>query len=279
MSREPQFACDEQFLKLLSRRNDIDLTVAALEIARDADPHLEFPPVLDWIDARASELRRRVSAAADERIMLNLLSTSLAEEHGITGDSTAWEQPESSYLNRVIETGRGLPITLSLVYCAVARELGIDLEGVAAPMHFLTRYDSIEGPLFVDAWHDGRVLNGSECTAWLSGCSGQPAGLIRPHLEPATPRCIIIRMLNNLKAIHVQREEWDAAWVVQHRLTALHPGSYADRRDLALISLRANRPGPAADLLRDCLRTCSATEKPVLEEHLADATRQISRWN
>lgn len=279
MSWNSRFGCDGEFVKLLSRRSDIDLTVAALEIARDATPDLEFGPVLNWIDDRAAEIRREAAAASDEREMLQVLVRCVAVEYGITGDPAAWDQPESSYLPQVIETGCGLPITLSLLYSALAGRLGIELTGVAAPMHFLTRFESVEGPLFLDAWHDGRIQTQEQCEAWLSECSGQPVGLLRPHLQPAHPRCIIIRMLNNLKAVHVQREAWDAAWIVQHRLTALQPSSYAERRDLALISLRANRPGPAMDLLRDCLKTCSSAEKPVLEDHLADAARQVTRWN
>jgi len=67
--------------------------------------------------------------------------------------------------------------------------------------------------------------------------------------------------------------------MVQHRLTALAPCSYQERRDLALISIRANRPGHAVDLLRSCLRTCSTDEKPALERHLQEASSQLCRWN
>ena len=56
MSREPKYACDAEFLKLLTRRREIDLTVVALELGRDAYPDLEFGPSLQWLDERAQEL-------------------------------------------------------------------------------------------------------------------------------------------------------------------------------------------------------------------------------
>jgi regulator of sirC expression with transglutaminase-like and TPR domain len=86
-------------------------------------------------------------------------------------------------------------------------------------------------------------------------------------------------MLNNLKVLYARQSNWSAAWMVQHRLTALQPSSYCERRDLALISLHANRPGPALDLLRSCLRNCPEDEKPTLEHHLQEASSQICRWN
>jgi len=102
---------------------------------------------------------------------------------------------------------------------------------------------------------------------------------VRSSLKPAGSRTIVIRMLNNLKALYVRQENWPAAWMVQHRLTALAPCSYQERRDLALISLRANRPGHAIDLLHSCLRTCPTDEKPALERHLQEASSQLCRWN
>ncbi|HUE17154.1 MAG TPA: transglutaminase-like domain-containing protein [Planctomycetaceae bacterium] len=279
MSAEPSYACDAEFLKLFTRRADVDLTVVALELARDAQPGLDFRPTLEWLDARGRELSGAVARSRTEDETLRLLVECLSERHGIFGDADCYERAESSFLNRVIETGRGLPITLSILYIAVAQRVGIDLRGVSAPKHFLTRYESIEGTLFVDPFAHGRIVSQRECLKWLCGVSGLRKSDVRPSLKPVGSRTIVIRMLNNLKALYVRQENWHAAWMVQHRLTALAPCSYQERRDLALISLRANRPGHAVDLLRSCLRTCSTDEKPALERHLQEASSQLCRWN
>jgi regulator of sirC expression with transglutaminase-like and TPR domain len=279
MSSEPSYACDAEFLKLFTRRADVDLTLVALELARDAQPGLDFRPTLEWLDARGRELSGAVARSRTEDETLRLLVECLSERHGIFGDADCYERAESSFLNRVIETGRGLPITLSILYIAVAQRVGIDLRGVSAPKHFLTRYESIEGTLFVDPFAHGRIVSQRECLKWLCGVSGLRKSDVRPSLKPVGSRTIVIRMLNNLKALYVRQENWHAAWMVQHRLTALAPGSYQERRDLALISLRANRPGHAVDLLRSCLRTCSTDEKPALERHLQEASSQLCRWN
>src|SRR6202162_1751982 len=188
MTAEPAYACDSEFLKLLTRRGDVDLTVVALELARDAYPGLDFRPVLDWVDDCAGQLSGSIARARCESESLRLLAECLAERHGIFGDDDCYEQPDSSYLHRVIETGRGLPITLSILYMAVADRVGIDLRGVSAPRHFLTRYESVGGTLFVDPFARGRIISQRECMKWLCEVSGLSKSEVRPALKPARSR-------------------------------------------------------------------------------------------
>lgn len=276
---ETSFDCDSEFMKLLCRGDDIDLAVAALEIARDAQPGLEFAPTLDWIEDRSRELVMPIAMATTERGVLEALSHGLAEVHGLRGDDAVCCGPESSYLNRVVETRRGLPITLSILYSAIARRSGIELTGVCAPMHFLLRYESIDGPLFVDAYNGGRVLEPAECTEWLSDLSGLAPRCVASTLVPADPRAIVVRVLNNLKSLHVRNQEWRAAWNVQHRLTVLNPSAYSERRDLAHIALRANMPGAAVELLECCLKNCPPEDTNVLKAEFAEANRMLARCN
>lgn len=273
------YACDSEFFKLMTRREDVDLTRVALELARDAYPRVDFASTYAWIDARVAELAGVVSRARSDEQVLRELACCIGETHGLFGDQSAYERADSSYLHRVIETRRGIPISLSLVYMAVAERLGIELRGVAAPMHFLVRYESAAGPLFLDAFGRGRTLAHAECVEWLSRMARISKDRIKRALEPVGPRPIVLRMLNNLKALHVQQEHWSAAWQVQHRLTALQPTSYQERRDLAVLSIRANRPGPAIDLLHSCLKACPSGERELLEQQLRQAEGEVHRWN
>lgn len=279
MTIDIDFPNDTEFRKLLVRSSDVDLTVLALELARDAQPRLDFHHTLEWISRRAEEVRSHLVRARNDRAMLRELSRCLSGTHGLHGDKEAYQRSESSYINRVIETGVGIPISLSLVYVAVAQRAGVELEGVAAPMHFLTRLESIEGPLFVDAFHQGEVLSYDECCSWLESLSGLEPEEIENALEPAQPREVVVRMLNNLKALQVKQEQWDQVWHVQRRLAALHPGAYEHRRDLALIGIKANHPGAAIDLLEACLKTCPAQDRPILQGHLLAAERLLADWN
>jgi regulator of sirC expression with transglutaminase-like and TPR domain len=273
------YSCDSEFLKMVTRRTDVNLTVAALEIARDADPDLDFHQTFDWIEARGQEVSRAVAKVRNDADALRELGSCLAGKHGIFGDRDSYEHAESSYLNRVIERKRGIPISLSVLYMAVAAPAGLTLHGISSPGHFLTRYESVDGPLFLDAFAQGEILTYDECVERFSLSSQLSQDQIESALEPAAPRTIIMRMLNNLKALHAKQENWQAAWNVQHRLTALQPTSYSERRDLALISVKAHRPGFALDLLETCRRHCPDDETEILEGQIAEAKRQISRWN
>lgn len=279
MTIDLEFHNDSEFRKLLTRTPEIDLTLVALELARDGQPALDFAHTLDWISRRADEVRSHLARARDDRAMLRELSRCLSGTHGLHGDKEAFDRSEGSYINRVIETGIGIPISLSLVYVAVAQRAGVELEGVAAPMHFLTRLETIEGPLFVDAFHQGEVLNYYECCSWLQQLSGLSPEEIETTLEPARPREVVIRMLNNLKALQVRQEQWDQVWHVQRRLAALHPGAYEQQRDLALVALKSSHPGPAIDLLETCLKRCAPEERPLLQSHLLAAERLLADWN
>ncbi len=102
---------------------------------------------------------------------------------------------------------------------------------------------------------------------------------VEPLLEPASPREIIIRMLNNLKAVHVRNEDWSNAWKSQKRLAALHPGAYDHQRDLAYLAMKSNHPGQAIDAIEDCLRDCPDRDRPMLMTQLRTAEHQIAELN
>jgi regulator of sirC expression with transglutaminase-like and TPR domain len=279
MLTDGDFARDAEFLKMLARRDDVHLTTAALEIARDAYPGFDFSTVHDWISDRAREISSAILQATDEENALGLLTHCLANEQQLMGCREAYSHADSSYLNRVIETRRGIPISLSVLYVAVANQAGLALHGVAAPGHFMTRYDGISGPLFVDAFDGGEILTLDQMLLRVRLTTGMTEERAIQTLEPADPRTIIVRMLNNLKALYSEQANWDAAWLVQRRLAALQPASHDERRDLGLISLRANRPGVAIDLLERCLKSADKTEVPVLEAQLIEAQRQLAEWN
>ncbi|MEP3478307.1 MAG: tetratricopeptide repeat protein [Fuerstiella sp.] len=279
MTTLQQFENDEHFLRLVRRDHDVNLVVAALEIARDQQPDLAFEPTLESLKTAVSELTRPVAMAGSDIEELRLLIDYMTSVLHLQGDYDDFEMVESSYLNQVIDSGRGIPISLSVLYMAVANELGIPLVGVAAPSHFLTQLNTDSGPLYVDAFRGGVIMDERECVEWLGELTELPSSEIYPSLKPASERQIIVRMLHNLKAIHGADQSWPAALKVQQRLTLLSPGSYREKRDLALITLRAGRPGAAIDLLESCIAVCAPEERQLLDQYLKDARRGAPLYN
>lgn len=280
MTTEPDYSSEIEFPHLINRATGIDLQRAALELAKDEYPDLDVDYYLKWMSEVANSLKPRVSTCESELDVLKILSRELAEERGFFGNSEAFRDVRCSYLNRVIDTGRGLPITLSLVYMGIARHLGIELTGVASPMHFVCRLETIQGPYYLDAFTHGRILTERECLSWLKRVSELSEEIILRSLVPAEPRLIIMRMLTNLKSLYAQHENWKSLWKVQHRLCALQPGNRSEIRDLGIVSLQAGRPGMAVQLLNDCLQTCqNEQDRQEMEHALENARLMLASMN
>ncbi|MFQ5733447.1 MAG: SirB1 family protein [Planctomycetaceae bacterium] len=277
-SSEPPFAADVEFRKLLARRNDVDVVTAALELARDGERQLDFGPTHRWIEQRADELAGDAASASPE-CCVELLAECLGDRHDLRGDADSYRRAESSYLSHVVETRRGIPVSLSLLYVAVGRRLGLEMYGVSAPARFLVGCETPRGRSYVDAFAGGRIRNEDETVSWLAERTGLPLDRLRRTLRPAEPRTVVIRMLSNLKRLFVERQEWGPALRVQRRLTALQPAEFEQRRELAVLSFRAARWAEAIDLLERCLRSCPVEERPELRAHLRRARSQIAGWN
>lgn len=279
MSLVENFSRDEQFLRLVRRETDVDLVTAALEIARDRQPDLQFGPVRELLQRAVSRLTHPVTQAGSDLEELKLLVRYMTEELGLHGEAAYLSDPGSHYLHRVLETGRGIPISLSVLYLYVANELGIPLQPISTPARFLTRLQTDAGNLYVDAFDQGRILTEPECIGLIRAITGAPVSEVRRFLRPADERSIVIRMLQNLKTLYGSQEQWGAAWRVQCRLKMLLPASWRERRDHAILTLRSGRVGQAIALLEQGLSDCPAEDRLFLENHLQQAKRMLPECN
>jgi regulator of sirC expression with transglutaminase-like and TPR domain len=267
MSFIENFSGDVQFLRLVRRETDVDLVTAALELAKDEQKDLQFEPVRETLQRAVSRLTHPVTQAGSDLEELKLLVRYMTEELGLHGDPAYLKDPGSHYLNYVLATGRGIPISLSLLYLHVANELGIPLQPISTPARFLTRLQTDSGNLYVDAFDRGRILNEVECIALIREITGATAAEIRRHLRPTDDRSI------------GSQEQWTAAWRVQCRLKMLIPGSWRERRDHAILTLRSGRYGEAIELLEQGLSVCPLVDRPFLENHLQQAKRLLPECN
>jgi len=274
-----QFNEDREFTKLLHHDKYIDLTMAALELARDEQPDLKFDSVSTWIQHRAAELSGRVALADDDHSLLQCFADCLHKQHGLSGNTICYHQADGSYLNQVIEKKQGLPISLSLIYMAVGKELGIDIQGVAAPIQFLVRYDSQAGPLFIDPYSKGAIYTEEECITRLAELGDFSRSELIRLLKPATHREIIVRMLMNLKRIHEEQQEHQKAWNVQRRLLALSPLSNTHKKDLAALSYQTQQLSLSVELLKDCLKSCPESERDDIKLMLQKVHGELAKWN
>jgi regulator of sirC expression with transglutaminase-like and TPR domain len=197
---------DLDYFRLLVRDPDsIPLLESAAAIATDAYPSLDLQQTLADFDALARRLASACAPALTETARLQQLLKFFFSDQGFAGNLVDYYDPDNSYIHRVLETRRGIPITLAVVLVELARHIGLDADGVSFPGHFLARIDLHEGLVVIDPF-SGTSLDLDE---------------IEQLLAPASSVQILTRMLNNLHAIHSERGDTTKLAQVGARLQAL----------------------------------------------------------
>jgi regulator of sirC expression with transglutaminase-like and TPR domain len=231
------------------------LDTAALLLAADAYPDLD----VDGCSARVDGLAARVAdhptpGDADPRRRLSALRRVLFEEEGFHGDRTAYYDLRNSYLNEVLERRLGIPITLAVLVLGVTRRLGWRMEGVNFPAHFLVRCDAPDEVLAVDAFDGGLILGEEELRERWRLTTGSDAPPVDQMLQPAPPRAILVRMLNNIRLIHLQQRRLRPAAQATSRIAEIDPGQAVHQRDAGYLWLAAGEPRRAEGCLAAYLR-------------------------
>lgn len=228
----------EAFRALLSA-GEPALARACLMIAEDAYPGLDVERYLGEFGRLAEDLRKRLppNAGAEERILA--LNQFLFEELAYRGNADDYYDPRNSYLNEVLDRRIGIPITLSVVYMELGRKIGLPLEGVSFPGHFLVRLRLRRGMLVLDPFDGGAPQSADELRARLQrvvpeavlGSLPVAEVPLEPFLEPATPRQTLARLLRNLKAIYREAGRAERVLEVIERMLVVAPEASSELRD------------------------------------------------
>ena len=173
---------------------------AAWQIARHEMPDADLAAGESVVENLAATVRSRARSRQPTAVLAHLHDV-LFDLFGLQGNADDYYAPANSYLPAVLETRRGIPITLTLLYLRVAAELGIRGWGVNAPGHFLAEVIDAGGDsMIVDAFDGGRLLTIKEAMARITEITGR-SSIDQAHaLARATPRQWLDRMLNNLQA-------------------------------------------------------------------------------
>ena len=229
----------QAFAQAVGREERIDLAHACLMIAQDAYPSLDVGLYLGEIERMALRLRAQMpqTGGAEERIVA--LNEFLFDQLGYRGNADDYYDPRNSYLNDVIDRRTGIPITLSVLYMEVGRRVGLPLEGVSFPGHFLVRVQVRGGMLVLDPFAGGLPQSEADLRSRLKRVIPEGVAADVPvaelpldqFLEPASKRQILTRVLRNLKAIYREIDKPQRMLEVLNRMLILAPEATGELRD------------------------------------------------
>lgn len=257
----------------------LDLARAALAIARWQYPGLDVDAYLERLDGLARGVDG-VRRSADPVGRLHRLREYLFVEQGFGGNREDYYDPRNSFLNDVLDRRRGIPISLCLVLMEVGKRLGLALEGIGLPGHFIAGARLGDSQILLDPFNAGALLTPETCEKLVGRALGRKVALKAENFAAVTRRQFLARMLVNLKGIYWQREAWDRVVGVIDRLLVLDPKAAGEWRDrgLAWSNMGEVRRG-LADWERYLTEFPSAADHEAVKGQLRKARQKIAWLN
>lgn len=275
----------EYFASLVAEDEGFPLLEAAISVAHDDHPALDCQAVLAEVDALAARLEARLPSDAAPMQRLRLLNRFFFQELGFAGNVNDYYDAGNSFVHVVLQTRRGIPITLALLYLEIAAQIGLTASGVSFPGHFLVKLRMPQGEVVIDPF-TGQSMSREALDAMLVPYRRRQAlvrGLVREpsdavpltlHLQAAPAREIVARLLRNLKEIHRSASEWLRLRKVLDRLVVLLPQAWNERRDRGLALAKLGQFDAAAtDLTLYLERTPDASDRLAIVERLVEIGR------
>lgn len=247
---------------------DIQLDRAALYLAGEAYPDIDVTFHLAELDALAAQVSLRVDNNPAPGELAQGIADYLFEEVGFHGNTSEYYDPDNSFLNRVLETRTGIPITLSLVFLEVARRLGLRCSGVGLPGHFIVSLD--DSGEYIDPFNAGATLSEGDCRNLVHKMSGGHLEWDDAFLAGYGKRDLLFRILNNLKNVYMGTKQWESAVGVIQRMELINPGMTSLYQERAWCHAQQHQYRLAIESLETYLEN---------EHDLSDATKVKDQIN
>jgi len=268
-----------RFTALIERpHGEFRLAEGALLIAQEEYPSLDVQAYLRRLDAMAEVISSRLGLEIDPQRIVAHINTYLFDEQGFHGNRDDYYDTRNSFLNEVVERKTGIPITLSVVYLELARQVGLPIVGVSMPGHFLVRYSAQPMVFWIDPYYRGKILSQEDCQQRLTDMYGQMLAWSDAYLQPVSDHAILQRMLYNLKATYVQQGDHRRALRVVERLLLLRPDVLTEIRDRGLLQAQLGALDAALDDLQHYLQLSpEAPDAALITQHITTLRQHLRR--
>jgi len=205
---EIQFSEIQRQLTEWSNSQDKDLLEGAILISKYQYPGLDELKIRETIQCLRRDIWLELNDNQTSFEKVKIFNRIFFDLYNFSGDSKHYHSPVNSFINVVLETKKGNPLSLCLIYSIVAQSLDLPVYGVNLPNHFVLAYmdeyhsnhfgqlQNEYGVLFyINTFSKGTIFDVKEIEQFLNGLKIEHK---REFFEPCSNTAIINRMLTNL---------------------------------------------------------------------------------
>ena len=223
---------------------------AALLIAQAEHTQLDIDAYERRLEELATTLRTRSAPGEEPAARLRAANELLFSELRFRGDEEHYDDPANLFLNEVLDRRSGIPVTLAILYIEVCQRADLDVRGVGLPGHVVVRLEPPTGERpYVDVFRGGQLLSADDCRRLVRERYGRRVEFRDHFLSAVTPRQLLQRLLQNLKANALRSGHEERAGRAIELLLAMHPWDLDELRDRGMLQERlGNYPAALADL-------------------------------
>lgn len=258
-----------QMLDALRMDAETDLAEVALLMAAEQGQSIVMAEQKKHIDALATEAAAYVKPQDSPEHIAVALCHFMKVVKGFKGNSEHYYQSDNSFLNRVLETRLGIPITLAILYLCLAKRLGVSLVGVGFPGHFLVKIPAAKDVLIDPYFH--KIIDEDACEERLQHVYGKHARLHRTYLRAVSSAELLARLSRNLVDIYLHRQQDEKALIACNRAIKLDPDQPEDYYTRALLYEKLDCPAAAIQAFAEFIY------KAPQDERIADIKQRINR--
>ncbi len=181
-----------------------ELETGCLMLAQTVNPTLDPADTYTFLNEVAGRCRQLVAQPASAWQQCRTLNRVLFHEYGFVGDRADFYNPANSFLPRVIERRRGIPITLCILYLLVAERCGLTLEPLGLPGRFILGCFADPEPFYIDCYEGGLFLTIEDLAV---RCEQQQIPLVASYLAPCPISEVLQRCCRNLVNQYRRKEQ------------------------------------------------------------------------
>ena len=234
-----------------SKNPNYNLIEKCLKLAEILEYHdLDIAKYVERINEIGNSIRMKISGVKNPTYLISILNEYLFDELGFCGAEEDYYDPGNSFLNTVLDKKTGIPITLSIIYAEVAKNIGLDLKIVGFPGHVIVKY---KNEIILDPFYRGRLLTIENLEEILDRNFGDGVEFVPEYLNEATTEQLLTRLLRNLKNAYTQSYAYDSAMKCTDMILGMQPESPEEIRDKGILEERLLRYDKALPLLNKYL--------------------------